>query len=113
MERLDALLFFFVISFFFQSHSLYQGHRLEGNRDRLSEALRYIDAVQNPENCSGLEYSVVGMGINGGFAAQFQYASAEWMRVFASHGYTKPVLIVGPLNGYSQVMFLMILKDTL
>lgn len=73
-------------------------HHLDQN---LVDGLMLIDSVIQPKNCTGLEYVVVTMGINGGFAAQFQFAAAEWMRAFAAVNYSKPVIIQGPINGYS------------
>jgi hypothetical protein len=68
----------------------------------LSEAIGFINDVLQPKNCTGLEYTVVGVGIAGGFAAQFQLVAAEWMRAFAGLNYQKPVIIMGKLMGYSD-----------
>ena len=77
------------------------GNSSTGN-SLLSEALRFIDSVQQPINCHGMNYTIVDIGIGGGFAAQFQLAASDWMRVFASHNYSIPVLIKGRLFGYSD-----------
>ena len=69
---------------------------------RLEDAMAFINAVQQPENCTGLDYLVVEMGINGGFAAQFQFAGKEWMHLFAAHNFSVPVLIQGRIIGYSD-----------
>lgn len=66
----------------------------------LTRALHFLHKVQNA-NCSG-PYAVVTMGVWGGFAAQFQLASAEWMRAIAGLEFQVPVLIVGRLMGYSD-----------
>jgi len=65
-------------------------------------ASRFIEKMQNPVNCTGLEYVVVSMGCGGGFAAHFQLAASEWMRVAKAVNYSKPVLIVGHIRGYSD-----------
>ena len=80
---------------------------LEGNLynrydQRLENAVNFINRVQQPDSCKGLEYGVIGIGINGGFAAQFQYAAKEWMHFFASYNFSIPVLIQGRLIGYSD-----------
>lgn len=83
-------------------HNLLCDGNLHHHYDKnLLDSLLLIDSVNQPKNCTGLEYVSVGMGINGGFAAQFQYAAAEWMRAFAAVNYSKPVIIEGPMNGYS------------
>eukprot|EP01036_Dinobryon_divergens_P030316 gene30316-39542_t len=74
----------------------------------LSEALRFIDLAQNSlchqdhKTNSSIQYSVVTIGIGGGFAAQFQLAASEWMRAFAALNFSVPVLIRGKLWGYSE-----------
>lgn len=65
-------------------------------------AFDFIDAMQNPANCTGAEYAVVDMGCGGGFAAHFQLAAAEWLKVAGYFNYSKPVLIVGHIRGYSD-----------
>lgn len=69
---------------------------------RLDDAINFINAVQQPENCTGLEYIAIDIGINGGFAAQFQLAGKEWMHMFAAHNFSVPVLIQGKIIGYSD-----------
>lgn len=79
-------------------HRLYNRH----NSIELQSALDFIKSVQEPVNCTGSSYVVVQIGINGGFAAQFQYAAAEWMRTFAALDFKVPVLIRGRFIGYSD-----------
>eukprot|EP01031_Cornospumella_fuschlensis_P037167 gene37167-45110_t len=67
----------------------------------LAKALSFIAKVQEPLNCTG-PYAVVEVGLPAGFAAQFQMASALFMRAFAALDYKVPVLIVGHLIGYSD-----------
>lgn len=62
---------------------------------RLENAMTFINAVQQPDNCTGLDYLVMDIGIHGGFAAQFQLAAKEWMHLFAAYNYSVPVLIQG------------------
>lgn len=69
---------------------------------RLEDVVAFINSVQQPENCTGLDYINVDIGINGGFAAQFQFAGKEWMYLFAAHNFSVPVLIQGRLIGYSD-----------
>lgn len=69
---------------------------------RLENAMTFIDAVQQPDDCTGLEYLVMDIGINGGFAAQFQLAAKEWMHLFAAYNFSVPVLIQGRIIGYSD-----------
>jgi hypothetical protein len=71
-------------------------------RETFQAASRFIERMQNPANCTGLEYVVVSMGCGGGFAAHFQLAASEWMRVAKAVNYSKPVLIVGHIRGYSD-----------
>lgn len=66
------------------------------------EAMQFLDRMQNPENCSGVEYVVVDMGCGGGFAAHFQLAGSEWMRTAKAINYSKPILIMGHIRGYSD-----------
>jgi hypothetical protein len=70
--------------------------------DILIKAHEFIRRVQEPENCTNLEFAVADMGISGGFAAQFQLAAAEWMRTFAGAQFKLPVLLMGRLHGYSD-----------
>lgn len=69
---------------------------------RLEDAIAFINSVQQPQNCTGLDYLSIDIGINGGFAAQFQFAGKEWMHLFAAHNFSVPVLIKGRLIGYSD-----------
>jgi hypothetical protein len=69
---------------------------------RLEDAIAFINNVQQPDNCTGLEYLVMDIGIHGGFAAQFQLAAKEWMHMFAAYNYSVPVLIQGRIIGYSD-----------
>ena len=62
---------------------------------RLEDAIYFINQVQSPTNCTGIDYLVVGIGINGGFAAQFQLAAKEWMHLFAAYNFSVPVLVEG------------------
>ncbi|KAJ1411988.1 hypothetical protein B484DRAFT_455497 [Ochromonadaceae sp. CCMP2298] len=79
-----------------------QAHLFQKHDHRLSSALRFIDSVQQPKNCTGHEYALVSMGINGGFAAQFQLTAREWMVAFSALNFSVPVLIDGRLIGYSD-----------
>jgi len=65
-------------------------------------ALRFLDAMQNPANCTGREFLVTDMGCGGGFAAHFQLAASEWMRTAKAVNYSKPVLVIGHIRGYSD-----------
>lgn len=69
---------------------------------RLEEAIAFINNAQQPENCTGLSYLTMDIGIHGGFAAQFQLAAKEWMHLFAAYNYSVPVLIQGRIIGYSN-----------
>ena len=69
---------------------------------RLENALNFINSVQQPDNCTGLNYVVMEIGIRGGFAAQFQLAAKEWMHLFAAHNFSVPILIQGRIIGYSD-----------
>lgn len=69
---------------------------------QLEEALHFINGVQQPDNCTGGEYLLMEIGIHGGFAAQFQLAAAEWMRLFAAGQFRTPVLIRGRIIGYTD-----------
>ena len=51
----------------------------------------------------GIEYSVVDMGIGGGFAAHFQLAASDWMRALAAMKFETPIFIIGKIKGYSTV----------
>lgn len=62
----------------------------------------FIARFQDPNNCTGHEYSVVEAGFGGGFASQFQVVAAEWLKAAAGHNYSLPVLIRGHLRGYSD-----------
>lgn len=42
------------------------------------------------------------MGIGGGFAAQFQYGAAEFMRLLHASNFEYPIVVVGKLQGYSS-----------
>ena len=71
-------------------------------------AMKFLDDIFNPHNCSteklkDLEYGVVDMGVGGGFAAHFQLAASDWMRALASSNFSKPILILGKIKGYSTV----------
>lgn len=68
----------------------------------LQEALHFLSSIQNPANCSATEYIKAGIGVKGGFAAQFQLAAREFMLGLAAGGFQLPVLIEGPLTGYSE-----------
>lgn len=59
----------------------------------------FLFDLQN--NCSKSEYFRVKSGINGGFSAQFQLLASKFMVALAAGNYEVPVLITGPLNGYS------------
>jgi hypothetical protein len=65
-------------------------------------AFKFIDEMQNPSNCTGVEYAVADMGCGGGFAAHFQLAASEWWRTAAAFNYKIPVLIIGHIRGYSD-----------
>ena len=71
-------------------------------RATFPRAMQFLDAMQNPANCTGREFVVVDMGCGGGFAAHFQLAASEWMRTAKAVNYSKPVLIVGHIRGYSD-----------
>ncbi len=77
---------------------LLQAQYRQGN---LTAALKYLDSVNSPANCTGLKYTIVEMGNAGGFSSQFQMAASRFMRVIASFKYEMPTLIVGSLRGYS------------
>lgn len=62
----------------------------------------FLDAMQTPQNCSGIEYVWSDMGCGGGFAAHFQLAAAQWMRAASITGYKMPVLIIGSIWKYSE-----------
>lgn len=69
---------------------------------KLESVMTFINAVQQPDDCTGKEYLVMDIGIHGGFAAQFQLAAKEWMHLFAAYNYSVPVLIQGRIIGYSD-----------
>ena len=71
-------------------------------KETFQTAMKFLDAMQNPQNCSGLEYIVVDMGCGGGFAAHFQLAGSEWMRTAKAINFSKPILIMGHIRGYSD-----------
>jgi len=75
---------------------------LHDRRETLKSAVRFLEGMQNPSNCTGLEYIVVEMGCGGGFAAHFQLAGSEWMRTAKAANYSKPILIIGHIRGYSD-----------
>ncbi len=62
----------------------------------------FLDAMQSPKNCTGIDYVWSDMGCGGGFAAHFQLAAAEWMRAAAITQYRMPVLIIGSIRKYSE-----------
>ena len=68
----------------------------------LSEMLEFLHEMQNPGNCTGLEYVVSDMGTGGGFAAHFQLAASQWMRAAKLVNFEKPVLIMGRIWRYSE-----------
>jgi len=62
----------------------------------------FLDAMQTPQNCTGVDYVWSDMGCGGGFAAHFQLAAALWMRAASITGYKMPVLIIGSIWKYSE-----------
>lgn len=70
--------------------------------ETFKEAMRFLHEMNNPANCTGIEYVQVDMGCGGGFAAHFQLAGAEWLRTAKALNYSKPVIIVGHIRGYSD-----------
>lgn len=70
--------------------------------DSLSEMLDFLHQMQNPGNCTGLEYVISDMGTGGGFAAHFQLAASQWMRAAKLVNFEKPVLIMGRIWRYSE-----------
>lgn len=101
VSRKYLLSVFCLLFFISVCHTEGQTREWHTRRKLLIDALDFINEVNQPKNCTGLTYSVVGMGINGGFAAQFQLAASEWMRAFAASNYSRPILIEGSLKGYS------------
>jgi hypothetical protein len=77
----------------------------------LEKAFQFIHKIQNPANCTvynskvanfGKYYIKMSMGINGGFAAQFQYGAAEFMRLLHASNFEYPIVIDGQFRGYSN-----------
>ena len=66
------------------------------------EAMLFLHRMNNPANCTGIDYVQVDMGCGGGFAAHFQLAASEWLRTARALDYQKPVIIVGHIRGYSD-----------
>lgn len=64
-------------------------------------AFEMLDRMQTPENCTGAKYTVVDMGCGGGFAAHFQLAASEWLKVTRHFDFKIPVLIIGHIRGYT------------
>eukprot|EP01039_Chlorochromonas_danica_P004648 gene4648-5090_t len=95
---------FFVFSFEIEISTSKNINQLVKNRFQsadLVKALQFLHGIQHPVNCSG-PYTVVTIGLRGGFAAQFQLAAAEWMRALSGLNFESPVLIQGRLMGYSD-----------
>ena len=67
----------------------------------LESMLKFLEDMQNPNNCTGAEYVVSDMGTGGGFAAHFQLAASQWMRALKLVEFEKPVLIIGQIYRYS------------
>ena len=74
----------------------------ENPPSQLSQMLAFIDSMQNPANCTGLEYYISDMGTGGGFAAHFQLAASQWMRALKLVEFKKPVIIQGKIWRYSE-----------
>jgi hypothetical protein len=74
----------------------------------LHKGFKFLDSILNPFNCKkldalkGLPYMIVDIGIPGGFASQFQLAASIWMRTLAETNFSMPILVRGPLVGYSE-----------
>jgi hypothetical protein len=74
----------------------------------LHKGFKFLDSILNPSNCEkvealkGLPYMIVDIGIPGGFASQFQLAASIWMRTLAETNFSIPILVRGPLTGYSE-----------
>ena len=94
------------------------GNLFSRYHSHLKEALEFIDSVQRPtgqiSNCSDIKaaandinrerykYALMNFGVHGGFAAQFQLAASEWMRMFAGAKFSVPIVITGRIIGYSD-----------
>lgn len=72
----------------------------EVNSTSLTKAVHFISLIQ--QSCARKEYILIRSGINGGFSAQFQLLASKFMVALASGNFEIPVLITGPLNGYSN-----------
>jgi hypothetical protein len=65
------------------------------------EALQFLDAIQNPANCNG-KYATTYIPSGGGFASQYQRMAASFMRALHATNYAVPVIITGPIKGYTE-----------
>lgn len=70
--------------------------------DEYDRAMLFLEKWLNPSNCSNQNYAIVEMGGGGGFASQFQMASADFLRAATYFNYSIPILILGHIRGYSD-----------
>ena len=62
----------------------------------------FISKLQNPSPCSAYPHYSIEMNLTGGFASQFQMMVYIWLKVQSSTHYKFPVVMRGPIRGYTE-----------